>query len=153
MDVGMTITRFEPKNPDYRQVVSAVFATQPAMRTLGVSVARLEPGMAELEMPYSADFSQQNGFVHSGILAAAMDNACGVAALTLMPAISNMLTVEFKINMLSPAKGERFLLRAEVIKPGRTIVFCDARAVAVENGSESLVATMTTTMMVIARHA
>ena len=81
-------------------------------------------------MPYSADFTQQNGFVHAGIITAGLDNACGIAAFTLMPEGSDILTVEFKTNLLAPAKGERFLFRAQVIKPGRTLTVCEARAVA-----------------------
>ena len=76
---------FEPKNPDFRDAATATFAAQPAMRTLGISIARLDPGEVDLAMAYSADFTQQNGFVHAGIITAGLDNACGVAAFTLMP--------------------------------------------------------------------
>jgi uncharacterized protein (TIGR00369 family) len=145
------MARFEPKNPAYRQVVSTVLAAQPAMRTLGVSLVHLEPGEAELAMPYSADFAQHTGFVHSGILATVLDKACGAASLSLIPEGSNLLTVEFKTNLLAPAKGERFLFRALVVKPGRTLTFSEAKAIAVQDGNESLVATMMATMMVITR--
>ena len=77
--------RFEPKNPDYREVATATFAAQPAMRTLGISIARLEPGEVDLAMDYSAALAQQNGFVHAGIITAGLDTACGIAAFTLMP--------------------------------------------------------------------
>jgi uncharacterized protein (TIGR00369 family) len=139
--------RFEPKNPDYREVATATFAAQPAMRTLGVSIARLEPGEVDLAMDYSADFTQQNGFVHAGIITAGLDNACGIAAFTLMPAGADILTVEFKTNLLAPAKGQRFFFRAGVIKPGRTLTFCEGRAFADEDGRETMIATMTATMM------
>jgi|SRR5579864_4433352 len=143
--------RFQPKNPDYRAVASATFAAQQAMRTLGISLLRLEPGEVDLVMPYGAQFTQQNGFVHAGIITAGLDNACGIAAFTLMPAGSDILTVEFKTNLLAPARGERFFFRAHVVKPGRTLTVCEARAYAEHEGVESLVATMTGTLMALAR--
>jgi uncharacterized protein (TIGR00369 family) len=138
---------FEPKNPDFRAAAIATFEAQPAMRTLGVSLARLEPGEVELAMGYSPAFTQQHGFVHAGIITAALDNACGIAAFTLMPKGAGILTVEFKTNLLAPAKGERFLFRAAVVKPGRTLTVCEARAYAEHRGIETLVATMTGTLM------
>ena len=100
-------------------------------------------------MAYSAQFTQQNGFLHAGIITAGLDNACGIAAFTLMPPGSDILTVEFKTNLLAPAKGERFVFRAHVVKPGRTLTVCEARAFAVADGVESLVATMTGTLMAL----
>jgi len=141
------VPRFEPKNPNYRAVATATFAAQQAMRTLGISIARLEPGEVDLEMAYLADFTQQNGFVHAGIITAGLDNACGIAAFTLMPAGADILTVEFKTNLLAPAKGKRFFFRATVVKPGRTLTFCEARAFAERDGRETLVASMTGTLM------
>ena len=143
--------RFEPKNPDYRAVATATFDRQQAMRTLGVSIARLDPGEVDLSMPYASELTQQNGFVHAGIITAALDTACGIAAFTLMPEGSDVLTVEFKTNLLAPAKGERFAFRAHVIKPGRTLTVCEARAFAESGGAETLVATMTGTLMALPR--
>ena len=143
--------RFEPRNPDYRAVATDMFARQRAMQAFGISIVRMEPGDVELAMPYSAEYTQQNGFVHAGIITAGLDNACGVAAFTLMPAGSDILTVEFKTNLLAPAKGERFVFRATVVKPGRTLTFCEAAAYAVSEGSETLVANMTGTLMALAR--
>lgn len=143
--------RFEPRNPDYRKVATATFDRQQAMRTLGISIARLEAGEVDLSMPYCRDWTQQNGFVHAGIITAGLDNACGIAAFTLMPAGSDILTVEFKTNLLAPAKGERFTFRATVVKPGRTLTVCEARAFAENRGVESLVATMTGTLMALQR--
>ena len=122
-----------------------------AMRTLGVSIARLDPGEVDLSMPYASELTQQNGFVHAGIITAALDTACGIAAFTLMPEGSDVLTVEFKTNLLAPAKGERFAFRAHVIKPGRTLTVCEARAFAESGGAETLVATMTGTLMALPR--
>jgi uncharacterized protein (TIGR00369 family) len=141
--------RFEPKNPDFRAVATATFARQQAMQTLGISIARMEPGEVDLSMPYSPQWSQQNGFVHAGIITAGLDNACGIAAFTLMPAGSDILTVEFKTNLLAPARGARFVFRAQVIKPGRTLTVCEARAFAETDGAEILVATMTGTLMAL----
>ena len=143
--------RFEPKNPDFRVEAIATFEAQPAMRTLGISLARLEPGEVELAMAYSSAFTQQHGFVHAGIITAALDNACGIAAFTLMPANSDILTVEFKTNLLAPARGDRFVFRAHVVKPGRTLTVCEAQAFAAHGGTENLIATMTGTLMALPR--
>ncbi|KIU47376.1 MULTISPECIES: PaaI family thioesterase [Bradyrhizobium] len=142
---------FEPRNPDYRAVATETFERQRAMRTLGISIARIEPGEVDLAMPYAPEFTQQNGFMHAGIITAGLDNACGIAAFTLMPEGSDILTVEFKTNLLAPARGERFLFRGVVVKPGRTLTVCDGRAYAVQDGVETLVATMTGTLMALPR--
>ncbi len=143
--------RFAPKNPDYRAVAAATFDRQQAMRTLRISIARLEAGEVDLSMPYSPDWTQQNGFVHAGIITAGLDSACGIAAFTLMPPGSDILTVEFKANLLAPAKGQRFAFRASVVKAGRTLTVCEARAFAEADGVESLIATMTGTLMALTR--
>ena len=85
------------------------------------------------------EFTQQNGFVHAGIITAGLDNACGIAAFTLMPAGCDILTVEFKTNLLAPARGERFVFRAIVVKPGRTLTICEGRAYAIQDGVETLI--------------
>jgi uncharacterized protein (TIGR00369 family) len=145
--------RFEPKNPDYRSIATDTFERQHAMRTLGITIARLEPGEIELAMPYSPDLTQQNGFVHAGIITAGLDSACGIAAFTLMPDGSDILTVEFKTNLLAPARGQRFAFRATVVKPGRTLTFSEARPYAEHDGVETLIATMTGTLMALPRRA
>jgi uncharacterized protein (TIGR00369 family) len=141
--------RFTPKNPDFRRAATAVFDAQPAMRTLGISIERLDAGEVDLAMDYAAAFAQQNGFVHAGIITAGLDNACGIAAYTLMAPDAAILTVEFKTNLLAPAKGERFVFRAQVIKPGRTLTVCEARAYAIDGAEENLVASMTGTLMAL----
>jgi uncharacterized protein (TIGR00369 family) len=145
--------RFEPKTPDFRSIATDTFERQHAMRTLGISIARLEPGEVELAMAYSPDLTQQNGFVHAGIITAGLDSACGIAAFTLMPVGSDILTVEFKTNLLAPARGKRFAFRATVVKPGRTLTFCEGRAYAEHDGIETLIATMTGTLMALPRRA
>lgn len=138
---------FEPKNPGYRAAATAMFAAQPAMKTLGIVIVRLAPGEVELAMLHADAFTQQNGFVHAGIITAGLDNACGVAAFTLMPQEADILTVEFKTTLLAPARGARFVFKAEVVKPGRTLTFCEARVFAEYEGKTMLVATMTGTLM------
>jgi uncharacterized protein (TIGR00369 family) len=141
---------FQPKNRDYRAVSIETFEQQRAMKTLGISISRLEPGEVDLAMDYSVDFTQQHGFIHAGVITAGLDNACGIAAFTLMPAGAGILTVEFKTNLLAPARGERFAFRATVVKPGRTLTVCEARAYAIQDGGETLIATMSGTLMVLA---
>ena len=144
--------RFEPKNPNYHDIATDTFERQHAMRTLGISIARLQPGEVELAMPYSPELTQQNGFVHAGIITAGLDSACGIAAFTLMPEGSDILTVEFKTNLLAPARGQRFAFRASVVKPGRTLTVCEGRAYAEHDGKEmTLIATMTGTLMALPR--
>jgi uncharacterized protein (TIGR00369 family) len=139
---------FQPKDPNFADRVRASFARQRMMQTLGVDIARLAPGEIELTMPYGVAFTQQHGFMHAGVMATVLDSACGYAAFSLMPADAAVLTVEFKINLLAPAKGERFLFRAQVVKPGRTLTVSDGRAFAVDDGgSEKLIATMNGTLM------
>ena len=138
---------FAPKNPGYRAAAIAMFDGQPAMRTLGIVIVRLGPGEAELAMLHLPDFTQQNGFIHAGIITAGLDNACGVAAFTLMPCEADILTVEFKTTLLAPARGERFVFKAEVVKPGRTLTFCEAKAFAEHDGKTTPIATMTGTLM------
>jgi uncharacterized protein (TIGR00369 family) len=139
---------FQPKDPNFADRVRASFARQRMMQTLGVDIARLAPGEIELTMPHGVAFTQQHGFMHAGVMATVLDSACGYAAFSLMPADAAVLTVEFKINLLAPAKGERFLFRAQVVKPGRTLTVSDGRAFAVDDGgSEKLIATMNGTLM------
>jgi uncharacterized protein (TIGR00369 family) len=140
---------FKPKDPDFDNRVRASFARQAAMATLGITIVNLKPGEIEFEMPYAAAYTQQHGFIHAGILTTALDSACGYAAFSLMPADAEVLTVEFKTNLLAPAKGERFRFQGFVVKPGRTITVCEAKAFALDGGSAKLVATMSGTLMAL----
>jgi len=140
---------FQTQDPNFSPRVRESFARQRVMTTLGIEMVHLAPGEVHLTMLPDAAFSQQHGFMHAGIITTALDSACGYAAFTLMPADAAVLTVEFKTNLLAPAKGERFLFRAHVIKPGRTLTICEARALALEGSKEKLVATMTGTLMAI----
>jgi uncharacterized protein (TIGR00369 family) len=141
---------YQAPDPNFRERVRSSFARQRAMTTLGIEILRVEAGEIELAMGYDAAYTQQHGFAHAGIIATALDSACGYAAFSLMPADAAVLTVEFKINLLAPAKGERFVFRAKVVKPGRTLTICEARAFALdEDGAERLVASMTGTLMAV----
>src|SRR5262249_44842142 len=140
----------QPKDPNFEERVRASFARQRVMQTLGISIARVQPGEIELTMPYDAAYTQQHGFIHAGIISAALDSACGYAAFSLMRADAAVLTVEFKTNLLAPAKGEQFKFRARVVKPGRTITVYDAQAFAETAGADAkLIATMTGTLMAV----
>ena len=139
--------RFVPKDPDFAARVRASFARQGAMATLGASLASVDAGCVVLELPWAQALTQQHGFLHAGMVATALDSACGYAAFTLMPVEAAVLTIEYKINLLAPAKGALFRMVGEVVKPGRTISVVDGRAYAVEDGQQKLIATMTCTVM------
>ena len=119
------------------------------MATLGVEIEGIEPGRVELIVPYRSDFAQQHGFMHAGIITTVLDTACGYAAFTLMPREAAVLTVELKTNLLSPGKGEKFRLVGKVVKPGRTLTFCEGAAYAINGSETKLVSTMTATMMAV----
>jgi uncharacterized protein (TIGR00369 family) len=144
------MTTFTPPDPDFEARCRASFAKQAVMATLGAELVSAAPGRAEIAMPYNPAFTQQHGFLHAGTISTVLDSACGYAAFSLMPADAAVLTIEFKVNLLAPGKGERFRFRGEVTKPGRTILVADGKAYAVDsNGVEKLIATMTGTMMCI----
>ncbi len=143
-------------DPQTEHRIRESISRQTLLTTLGVSVARLGAGRAELDLPYRADLCQQNGFMHAGAITTLADSACGYAAASLMPADRDVLTVEFKVNLLSPARGDRFRAVAEVIRSGRTLTVCSAEVVAWAddgdgNPSDSLVrvALMQATMMAV----
>lgn len=140
---------FEPRDPGYADRVKDSFARQGAMATLGASLGSIEPGRVVIELPWAAGLSQQHGFLHAGMVATALDSACGYAGFTLMPADAGVLTIEYKINLLAPARGQRFRMVGQVIKPGRTVTVTEGRAYAIDDGREKLIATMGATLMTI----
>ncbi|GAB3472634.1 PaaI family thioesterase [Polaromonas eurypsychrophila] len=140
---------FKPKDEGYAARVRDSFALQGAMATLGASLGAIEPGRVVIELPWAAGLTQQHGFLHAGMVATALDSACGYAGFTLMPEGSGVLTIEFKINLLAPAKGQRFRMVGQVIKPGRTVTVTEGRAYAIDDGREKLVATLGATLMTI----
>ena len=145
--------KFEPRDPDFEAKVRESFGKQTAMQSLGALIGRVEPGEVEIEMPYRADFTQENGFVHGGIVTAIVDSACGYAALSLSAPGTSVLTVEYKVNFVAPAKGERLLARGEVVRPGATVTVCKGDVVTYDGGDEKLVASMLTTMMLMPNRA
>jgi uncharacterized protein (TIGR00369 family) len=137
------------RNPDYERRVRESFEKQQAMRTLGARLLRVAPGEVDLELPYREDLTQQHGFLHAGVVTALMDSACGYAAFSLMPAGAGVLSVEFKVNLLAPAKGDALLARGRVLKAGRTISVCQAEGLMRSGEGETSVATMLATMMTV----
>lgn len=144
------MTAFQARNPNYEPEARASFAAQAMMSELGVEIDDVGPGTVSLSMPFNPRFTQQHGFLHGGVSASVLDTACGFAALTLMPADTGVLTVEYKVSMLSPAKGERFRFHGKVTKPGRTLIFTEGQAYAITGGTEKLISTLTATMMCVA---
>lgn len=136
-----------PADPNFEARIRASFATQNVMRTIGATMIRVEPGIVEIEMPFRPDLTQQDGFLHAGIVATILDSACGYAAFSLLPADAAVLTVEFKINLLRPAAGERFVARARVLKPGKTLTVVTGEVVAIAGESKKVVASMMNTVM------
>lgn len=144
------MTTDQEADRDYETRVRESFARQKVMATLGAELTLVTPGVIEIEMPYSEAFTQQHGFLHAGIISAALDSACGYAAYSTMPADAAVLTIEFKVNLLAPGRGERFVFRGQVTKPGRTIIVADGQAYAYnDEGEARMIATMTGTMMVL----
>lgn len=133
--------------PHSDERVRASFAQQAIMKTIGARMTRVSPGEVVIELTFREDLTQQHGFVHAGVITAIVDSACGYAALSLMPPNSGVLTVEYKANFLSPAKGSTFIATGRVVKPGRTLTVCSGDVVAVDEGKEKTVATMLATMM------
>lgn len=138
---------FVPRDPDYDARVRDSFARQGLMRLLGVSIARLEPGGVDLALDYRPELNQQHGFFHAGVTSAIADSASGYAAYSLFAPGSEVLTTEFKINLLNPARGESLLAEGRVIKPGRTLTVCRSDVFALAAGKRTLVATALLTMM------
>ncbi|MFY9610716.1 MAG: PaaI family thioesterase [Blastocatellia bacterium] len=134
-------------DPNFEERIRASFALQTIMKTIGARITRVSPGEVVIELAYREDLTQQHGFVHAGVITAIVDSACGYAALSLMPPDSGVLTVEYKVNFLSPAKGSTFSATGRVLKPGRTLTVCAGDVVAVDDGKEKRVATMLATMM------
>ena len=133
---------------DPRQVRDSL-QRQSFMRLLGAHAPVVEPGHVVIELPFREDLCQQNGHLHAGVVTSVADSACGYAALTLMPPGSDVLSVEFKVNLLAPARGEVFRAAARVVRSGRTLTVCQAEVTAVAAGHADVsVALMQATMIV-----
>ena len=138
-----------PLAPAIEQRVRGSFGRQKIMTTIGAAIAAVREGEVEIVLPFSDALIQQHGFIHAGVVATIVDSACGYAALTVMPAEAAVLTTEFKLNLLSPAKGDRLRAVGRVVRSGRKLVVCLGEVFAEEGGQSKQVALMTATMMVV----
>lgn len=134
---------------DFPERIRQSFRRQKAMDMLGAELTSIAQGVVEIELPFDPKLTQQHGFLHAGVISAALDSACGYAAYSVIEPKASILTIEFKVNLMSPGRGERFLFRGEITKPGSTIIVADGRAYAIGDGPAKLIASMTGTMMVI----
>lgn len=142
----------QPRNPAFAEEIKQSFVKQTIMELIGAELSRVEPGMIEITLPYRADLAQQHGYLHAGIVTTIGDSACGYAAYSLMPPNSEVLSVEFKVNLLRPAKGQQFLASAEVVKSGKTLTVVRADVFGIdEEGKRELVATMLGTMICLSQ--
>ena len=138
----------QASNPQFAEEIKASFAKQSIMTLIGAELAVVEPGMVEIALPYRSDLAQQHGYLHAGIVTTIADSAAGYAAYSLMPAGAEVLSVEFKVNLLRPARGKSFLARAEVIKPGRTLTVARSDVFGIsESGERELIAIMLATLI------
>ncbi|HEX8010076.1 MAG TPA: PaaI family thioesterase [Casimicrobiaceae bacterium] len=140
---------YVPLNPDYEKRVRESFARQGAMRLFGARLVEIRPGFCSIELPYRTDLTQQHGYVHAGVVAAIVDSAGGYAGFTLFPEDASVLTVEYKLNLLAPAAGERLVAQGEVVKPGRTLTITRGEVFAEAQGKRTLCAIMQQTLIVL----
>ncbi len=142
-------SQFQPRDPDFRDRVTRSFTAQAVMQTLNAALVRVDAGEVDIELPYQSGLTQQDGYLHAGISSTIMDSACGYAAFSLMPAEARVLTIEFKINLLAPADGDRFRAEGKVRKSGRSVSVAEAELFAYRDGAQRLVASMVGTLMAV----
>jgi uncharacterized protein (TIGR00369 family) len=142
--------RFEAQDPEFARRVQESFTRQGLMKHLGAELISLQPGSAEIRVPFRAELTQQHDYFHAGVTGSIADSACGYAAYTLMPADSSVLTVEYKMNLLAPADGDELVARARVIRSGKTLKICAADVFVRKDGAENHCATMLSTIMCMA---
>jgi uncharacterized protein (TIGR00369 family) len=138
-----------PKDNKFAEKVRESFARQPVMAFIGAELLKIEAGEVDIGLPYRKDLTQQNGFLHAGITAAIVDSACGYAAFSLMPAGSDVLTAEFKINLLSPALGDYFLAEGRILKAGKTLTVARGDVFTVRQDEKKLIATLLSTIVCV----
>ena len=141
------VPQFQPRDPDYAERVRASFRLQQAMSLIGAEMALVEPGYVEIHLPHKAEITQQHGFIHGGVVGMIADSAAGYAANTLTPADASVLTVEYKMNLVAPADGQRLVARGEVVRPGRTLIVTRADVYAIRDEQWTLCAVMQQTIM------
>ena len=139
-----------PPDPAYATRVRESFDRQKAMQLIGARLAAIAPGACTIELPYREDLTQQHGYIHAGIVGAIVDSAGGYAGFTLFPVGASVLTVEYKLNLIAPAAGERLIAEASVVKPGRTLAITRGEVYAERGESRTLCAIMQQTLIVLA---
>ena len=139
----------QTSDPEYKDRVRSSFDKQGVMGTIGANIIIIEPGIVEIDFPFKKSLTQQHDYIHAGVITTVVDSACGYAAYTLMPVNSEVLTIEYKVNFMSPARGDLFKAVGKVIKSGRNITVCSGDVIAVDKGKEKIVATMLATMMMV----
>ena len=141
--------QFQPRDPNYAQRVRASFGLQHAMSLIGAEMVLVEPGYVEIHLPHKPEITQQHGFIHGGVVGMIADSAAGYAANTLTPSDASVLTVEYKMNLVAPADGQRLVARGEVVRPGRTLIVTRADVYAIRDEQWTLCAIMQQTIMVM----
>jgi uncharacterized protein (TIGR00369 family) len=140
---------FDPRHPGFAERVRESFARQGAMATLGATLEAVTPGYCAIALAPRPEVAQQHGYVHAGVIAAIVDTAGGYAGFSLFPADATVLTVEFKLNLLAPAAGERLVAEGFVVKRGRTLTVTRGEVHAERNGARTLVALMQQTLIAL----
>lgn len=138
---------FLPRFPDYKSKVKDSFNRQGFMHHIGAELVKVEPGFCEIHVPYSKELTQQHGFFHAGVISTVADNASGYAGFSLMDEKASVLTVEFKLNLISPGKGDLLIARANVLKNGRTLTICRSEIYVMSDGKEKLCAAAQSTLI------
>jgi uncharacterized protein (TIGR00369 family) len=145
------MSQTDPPDPDFESRVRASFNRQHVMQVIGARLVAVGAGEARIELPFSPELTQQHGYIHAGIIGTIVDSACGYAAYTLFPPDSEVLTVEYKVNFLAPAKGEKFVAIGRAIKPGRTLTVCTGEVWAHDQSEAKQIAAMQATMMTVSK--
>jgi len=145
------MNKFQPNDPNYESRIRNSFDKQEAMKTIGAKLLKVMPGEVHIEFSFMESLTQQHGYIHAGIITTVVDSACGYAAYTLMQPETEVLTIEYKVNFMLPAKGNRFKGVGRVLKPGRTITVCSGDVIAFNDGKENVVATMLATMISVGK--
>ncbi len=138
---------FKPKDKDYKSKVEESFARQKFMSFIAAELVKISPGYCEIRVPYDRNLSQQHGYFHAGIIGTLADNAAGYASFSLMEKDSSVLTVEFKLNLMSPGDGDELIAKAHVLKNGRTLTISRSEVFVVKNGEEKLCAAAQSTLI------
>ena len=138
-----------PSNPEFAEAVAASFGKQNAMRLIRATLPVIAHGRTEIHVPHWDGVEQQHGFVHGGVVGMIADSAAGYAAMSTVEPSASVLTVEYKLNLMAPADGEKLIARGAVVRPGRTLIVTQAEVFAVKDGKETLCALMQQTIMVV----